>query len=186
VIVVKVGGSLFDLPDLGGRLRAFLLELGDPDWLVVPGGGAVADVVRNFARNQGLDDEQSHWLALRSCSLNAHFLRELLPNAALLADPTVCRGPSILDSYAFIRADEGQPGCLPHSWDATSDSVAVRAAVVACASLVLLKSVTIPEDQGWDEVARAGYVDALLPALLLHLSAPVRVVNLRTWPLRSP
>ena len=46
MIVVKVGGSLYDLPDLGPRLRRFLDGLDDPDRLVVPGGGAAADVVR--------------------------------------------------------------------------------------------------------------------------------------------
>ena len=41
MIVVKVGGSLFDLPDLGPRLRAFLASLADEDRLLVPGGGSL-------------------------------------------------------------------------------------------------------------------------------------------------
>jgi aspartokinase-like uncharacterized kinase len=181
VIVVKVGGSLYDLPDLGPRLRAFLAELGDPAWLVVPGGGPAAEAVRAFDHAHNLGPERSHWLALRACSLNAHLLGELLPGAELIADPQACRGPSVLDVYAFARGDEGRPGCLPHAWEATSDSVAARAAIVAGASLVLLKSVTIAPGRPWEEAAAAGQVDAVLPALARRLAGRVRAVNLRTW-----
>ncbi len=37
-IVIKVGGSLFDLPDLASRLTEFLNALDRRQWLLVPGG----------------------------------------------------------------------------------------------------------------------------------------------------
>ena len=46
MIVVKVGGSLFDHPNLGFGLRAFLRSLTPSRVLLVPGGGAVAEAVR--------------------------------------------------------------------------------------------------------------------------------------------
>ncbi len=64
MLVVKVGGSLYDLPDLGPRLRGFLASLKDVDRLIVPGGGATTDAIRLFDRDHGLGPEQSHWLAL--------------------------------------------------------------------------------------------------------------------------
>ena len=36
-VVVKVGGSLYDLPDLGVRLRHFLDKLADADVVLVTG-----------------------------------------------------------------------------------------------------------------------------------------------------
>jgi 5-(aminomethyl)-3-furanmethanol phosphate kinase len=178
VIVVKVGGSLYDLPDLGERLRRFLASLAGPR-LVVPGGGATADVVRAFDRDHGLGPTVAHWLALRACAMNAWFLRELLPTAEVVADPRACGLLGILDLHAFAQDDEGRAGCLPHVWSATSDSVAARVAEVASAELVLLKSVDIAGD--WERAAQEGLVDPVFPEVVARAALRVRAVNLRTW-----
>ena len=82
LLVVKVGGSLYDLPDLGRRLRRFLASLDTDNRLIVPGGGPTADVIRAFDHDHRLGPQTSHWLALRACALNAHFLALLLPGAS--------------------------------------------------------------------------------------------------------
>lgn len=181
MIVVKVGGSLYDLPGLGQRLRSFLESLADPVRLVVPGGGATADAIRAFDRDHALGPVASHWLALRACSVNAHFLLTLLPGFALVADPNRMSRSGVLDPFAFAERDEGQPGRLPHTWDATSDSVAARAAIVGRGSLVLLKSVDLPPGMSWEQAADQGHVDPLTPGLIRESGLSVRVVNLRTW-----
>ena len=178
MIVVKVGGSLYDLPDLGVRLRAFLASL-DPPRLVIPGGGPTADVVRAFDRDHGLGPVVAHWLALRACAMNAWFLRELLPTSEVVDHPHACPSLGILDPHAFALADEGREGCLPHHWEATSDSVAARVAEVAGADLVVLKSIDIEGD--WERVARDGHVDPIFPGIVARASLRVRAVNLRTW-----
>jgi aspartokinase-like uncharacterized kinase len=179
-LVVKVGGSLFDLPDLGPRLRGWLATRAASDVLLVPGGGAAADVVRDLDRCHALGEEKAHWLALRALTLTAHFLAELLPGASVLADPRETAGLAILDAHAFARADEGRPGCLPHSWDVTSDSVAARAAVVAGAGrLILLKSVTLPDGADWTEAARRGIVDPAFPGVVCRAGLLVEALNWR-------
>jgi len=45
-VLIKVGGSLYDLPDLPGRLRTLIEQLDTPRVLLFPGGGAAADAVR--------------------------------------------------------------------------------------------------------------------------------------------
>jgi aspartokinase-like uncharacterized kinase len=174
-VVVKVGGSLFDLPDLKDQLHAWLAGLSGSAVLLVPGGGAAADVIRTLDRRHRLGEERAHWLALRALSLNAQFLAALLPKSEHVR---------LLDAHAFALADEGQPGALPHTWDVTSDAVAARVAVVVRARrLVLLKSVTIPEDMDWAEAGRRGWVDASFAGLLRQApgSLVVQAVNLRTW-----
>src|ERR1700722_3046111 len=166
VLVLKVGGSLYDLPDLGPRLRRFLASLGEGGRLIVPGGGPTTDAIRLFDRDHGLGPETSHWLALRACTVNAHFLARLIVGSPIVTSPAECRGICILDPFAFVSDDDGRPGCLPHCWDATSDSVAARAAVVARAGLVLLKSVTMNEDDDWHAAARAGHVDPVFPGIV--------------------
>jgi hypothetical protein len=88
----------------------------------------------------------------------------------------------VLDPFAFMSADEARPDCLPHLWDGTSDAVAARAAVVARAGLVLLKSVTLPDDGDWFAAARVGYVDSMFPVIVRTAGLQVRSVNLRAWP----
>jgi aspartokinase-like uncharacterized kinase len=176
MIVVKVGGSLYDLPDLKSRLVAFIRDLSDPDCLLVSGGGATADAVRTWDARHSLGQTASHWLALRACALNAHFLAALL-EASVVGWPRPGDGLAVLDALAFAERDD--PGELPASWDATSDSIAARAAAIGGGELVLLKSVTIPGAMSWREAAAAGYVDAVLPGLIQRHGLRVRAVNLR-------
>lgn len=186
LVVAKVGGSLFDLPDLRPRLRAWLRTLPTTDVLLVPGGGAAADVIRDLDGRHHLGEEPAHWLALRAMALHAHFLAALLPSAVVIDDPL--RRPAstwaILDAHAFLRADEGRPGSLPHSWAVTSDAVAARAAVWGKAvRLDLLKSVTIPAAMTWEEATRRGLVDATFPEVLRQApqGLAVQAINLRAW-----
>jgi aspartokinase-like uncharacterized kinase len=193
MIVVKVGGSLFDLPGLGPRLAAWLAALDDRAALLVPGGGPTADVIRRLDATHRLGEERSHWLALRAMTLNAHALAGLLPAARVVADLDEAAAAwragavAVLDAHAFLLADEGRPGALPHSWDVTSDAVAARVAVVAgAARLALLKSTDVPEGIGWEEAARLGLVDRMVADVLRQAPGmSVWAVNFRasvcTW-----
>ena len=179
-VVVKVGGSLYDLPDLASRLGRFLTSLESSSVLIVPGGGALADAVRVIDECHRLGKEASHWLALRTLTVAAHFLSALLPGSWIVDHPEQWRHSelAILDPYAFAQQDQGVAGELPHCWSATSDSIAARAARVANARrLVLLKSVAIPPGTDWSEAARRGWVDAYFAEAVEDLR--VGAVNLR-------
>ena len=174
--VVKVGGSLFDWPELPERLRAWLAAQESASMLLVPGGGPAADVIRAYDRTFHLGDEAAHWLALRSLTLNAHLL------SGWLGLPVVtnwdANKSAILDAHGFCLEDESRTGCLPHSWQVTSDSIAARVAhVFAATRLVLLKSVNISKDAEWTGAAQQGFVDAYFPHLAQQIT--VTAVNLR-------
>ncbi len=185
LVVVKVGGSLYDVPDLGARLRHWLhSQPPSKRVLLVPGGGSVVDAIRHLDRDQGLGEEISHWLALRALSVNAHFLAALMPSTRVVEDVGAWQGSdtAILDVHAFALADEKREDRLPHAWTVTSDSLAARVAVVHRAeTLVLLKSTTISADGAWDEAARLGWVDEHFAEVLRHAPADleVRSVNWR-------
>jgi aspartokinase-like uncharacterized kinase len=191
--VIKVGGSLYDSPDLASRLWQWLqpfLRQRVP-LVLVPGGGPTADVVRRFDRDHQLGEETAHWLALRALTLNAHFLAALLPEAAV-ARPADCprlwrRGVlPVLDGLAFAREDEDRAGHLPHTWDVTSDSVAVRVAdVLGAGRLILLKSAAPPAGTDWAEAGRRGFVDGYFAEAVASRTTafPVEAVNLRGWAL---
>jgi aspartokinase-like uncharacterized kinase len=181
-LVVKVGGSLFDLPDLGPRLRRWLDAHARREVLLVPGGGSAANVVRELQRVHGFDDETAHWLALRAMTLNAQVVAALVPGSCVIDGPDLAellweqgRRP-VLDAFAFGESDEADPDHLPHTWAVTSDSVAARAATLLGADLVLLKSATPPAGDvaAW---AACGYADAWLPRVAGGMT--VRAVDWR-------
>jgi aspartokinase-like uncharacterized kinase len=183
MIVVKVGGSLYDHPGLGPGLWAYLESLAAPA-LLVPGGGPFADAVRSLDAIHGLGDESAHWLALRSLDTAAAFLRRLL--GPILSHPVTEPPPHgdhpwqhlVLDARTFCFHDAE----LPHSWAVTSDSIAARAAVAfGAARLVLLKSADIPPGTPWPEAAARGWVDAHFPSLVAKHGLRVEAVNFRRW-----
>lgn len=195
MIVVKVGGSLFDHPRLGPGLRAYLDSLAPADVLLVPGGGDFADAVRKLDRTHGLGEEGSHWLALRAMDVAGMFLESVLVGGQPLrrvrtahhaltfggrCPPYTKAASTVLDSLAFALEDESRSGRLPHSWDVTSDSIAARAAVVYRAErLALLKSIDVPPGTPWDVAAERGAVDRHFPTVAAELACPVEVVNFR-------
>jgi aspartokinase-like uncharacterized kinase len=176
-VVFKLGGSLLTLPGLADALRTVLEHRAGRQCLIVPGGGTVADVVREWSRVHNLDDETSHWLAVSSLELNRQFLDKLLGwnsvSSRAMADRLWNRdlSPLLLDMTGFLRAEETDPSdSLPHDWSVTSDSLAAWAALCWPAEeLILLKSVPVPRDLTADEASRSQLVDSYFPKIARRL-----------------
>jgi hypothetical protein len=189
-IVVKVGGSLFDLPDLGTRLEAWLMTLPPCDVILTAGGGPFADVIRAMDRIHRLGEKISHNLAVDSLGLMASVLMVVAPPSLRLlrfghpdhVDREDGKRSFLVQDLNFIAwGDEGRPDALPQSWDVTSDSLAARATeVLRARELVLLKSVTIPPEMDWTEASRRGFVDGYFPTMIAR-GVKARAVNLREW-----
>ena len=177
--VAKVGGSLYDLPDLAARLRQWVGTVRGPV-LLVPGGGDGADVIRRWDRLHGIGEEAAHWLALRTLSVNAHFLAGLLGVTVHDRAAEQPAGLGVLDAHAFCQIDEGRPCSLPHLWDVTSDAIAARVAEAAKADLVLLKSIDLPAGMNWKDAAAGGLVDPTFPKVVRRAGLAVHWLNLRS------
>jgi 5-(aminomethyl)-3-furanmethanol phosphate kinase len=187
VVVIKLGGSLYDQPDLGQRLGRWLETRSLAKPIFVPGGGPFADVVRDLDSTHALGEERAHWLALASLSVAARFVAALLPRAVVVSGLEHCLPHwqageiPVLDPHSFAQADEQQPDCLPHSWNTTSDALAARVAVVSGASrLILLKSVNLSHGMDWVEAAPHGFVDPVFPEVIRPPLA-VEWLNFRKW-----
>jgi aspartokinase-like uncharacterized kinase len=182
-IVVKVGGSLYDLPELGPRLGDWLAGLKTTNVLLIPGGGRTADLVRGWDQQHKLGEESSHWLALRALTFNAHYLATLLRGSCVVQDLNETPpGLPILDMHAWAKKNDHLPERFPQRWDVTSDSLAVQVAIVGNASqVILLKSVPQPEGMNWREAARRGLVDSFFPqaVTLAPVDLKIRMVRFR-------
>ncbi len=203
VRVVKLGGSLLDLPNLVPRLREWLAAEPPSPTILVVGGGDLADAIRAADRRHAIGERPAHWLCVRAMTINAEMMLALLPEARLLSEidsvrsglpltlPSPARGEGnkrcdsltplwILEPWHFLRVEDAQRSSapLPDTWDVTSDSIAARVAeLVGADELVLLKS-TLPSKHLLSAMATDGYVDRFFPHAAAGL-ARVRFVSLR-------
>jgi aspartokinase-like uncharacterized kinase len=163
-LVVKIGGSLAK----SGRLRGVLdvIAAAKRPVVVVPGGGAFADAVRDQQRALGLGDAVAHRIAMLAMHQTAEIIVAL--NNCFAA----------ADSIAAVHASLGRghtPVWLPlpmmeddeaisADWSTTSDSLAARLAeLLGGAPLALLKSVDVDPAASAEDLARDGIVDAAFP-----------------------
>ena len=185
--VIKLGGSLLDLPDMAQRVAEFVATDGGSRALLLVGGGAAADIVRAFDRRFGLDEEDGHWLAVRAMQLNAHLVAALL-EAPLVVDPTQCerewerRQLPVVDPLLWLEREEAHGQTVPHRWSFTSDSIAAHLArTLGAARLTLLKSDIPDSDCGTVRAAGLGVVDEDFPEASRGVPR-VELLNLRVQP----
>ncbi|WP_406697040.1 uridylate kinase [Singulisphaera sp. Ch08] len=170
-VVIKVGGSLLDWPELATTLERYLRTRHAERLVIVVGGGAVTDVVRTLDHTHTLGQERSHALALRSLDLTAHLLAAIVPNLAVTdrieAFETVwaaSRVPILAPRRFLDEVDALSSDPIPHTWEATSDSIAARLAdALNSPELVLLKSASLPPKVDRPLAAQLGLVDPLFP-----------------------
>ena len=152
--VIKIGGGLLGIP---GALEQVCAAVGavarrEPV-LVVPGGGPLADAVRELDGRLRLSAHTAHWMAILAMDQYAHVLAERIAGARLVEESGAIAGAlaagqvAVLAPSRWFRAADP----LPHSWDATSDSVAAFVAgALDAGRLVLVK----PGEEGEDAVDR--------------------------------
>ena len=191
VHVIKLGGSLLDLPDLADRFARFVGAQPDARRAVVVGGGGAADLVRAHDRTFGLDESAGHWLAVRAMQLNAHLVASVLERCVVVARPSRCRDAwkdghiSLVDPVAWLERDERKEKPVPHRWSFTSDSISAHVARrLGAARLTLLKSARLEPGEGPVDLERAAtlnIVDADFPAVADAIPS-IDLVNLRDDP----
>lgn len=117
-MIVKVGGSVAD------RLNIVFEALRNlEDVKIIPGGWIFADIVRELNPSE----EASHWMAILGMSLYGYYMHEFGKLAGFeIAEPEGFeffknKGKYIVLPYRLLKNfDE-----LPHSWDVTSDAIAI-------------------------------------------------------------
>jgi aspartokinase-like uncharacterized kinase len=154
-MVIKVGGSLLAHVELlDDVLAAIAVAAKGRRLLIVPGGGPLADAVRDVDRRIGLSDDAAHWMAVMAMDQYAHALAGRLTGGVVVT--TAADASRVLDANGvpvlapFRWLSEADP--LPHSWDVTADSIAAWVAgQVRARDLVLVKA---PGATGGDTVDR--------------------------------
>lgn len=180
--VLKLGGSLLDIDCVEQRVQELVAKFQLKQCLIVTGGGAAADAVRQRQTVEHFDDEVAHWEAIAAMSANAEerFANRdgfrIVSNRSELAaafEQTSCI--AVLDATNFIRAEEDcllppQTTLSPEtrlrpSWEVTSDSIAVWLGLRLGATSVWLLKSRDPSSPSLDELSRTGEIDPALSEL---------------------
>lgn len=143
--IVKLGGSLYDAPQLREWASA-LTACWAGQVVVVPGGGPYADQVREAQRLWQFDDGIAHRMALLAmdqfgtqlCGL-AQGLVPVTQPADMAAQLQAGQVPVWLPAQ-FLTGH----AAIPESWDITSDSIALwLASAMSADGLLLVKSAAV-------------------------------------------
>lgn len=181
----KVGGSLLGWPGLIPALEAQIKSV-RPPVLVLFGGGVMVDLLRDWDTKYHFGEKSSHWLAIDTLDLIARSMVAAMPGWKLWAESyaPIDTGAYVVAPAAFCKWDACQnpENCLPESWMATSDSIALRMATVwGIESLTLFKSINSGFQVG-EAVTKAwdGLVDQVFGGLVEKPGAPrnIRIVGL--------
>jgi 5-(aminomethyl)-3-furanmethanol phosphate kinase len=146
VTVVKIGGGV---SRNRGAFERVCTKVGEAarEWpiVVIPGGGPLADAVRDLDERMGLTNDTAHWMAILAMDQFAHVLASRIPEALLVDEPgciregLVSRRAVVLAPSRWVRSADP----LPHTWDVTSDSIAAFVAgALDARHLILIKPVS--------------------------------------------
>ena len=188
--VVKIGGSLLTRPDVVGALRQWMeaQEVVGPGIhrVMIVGGGALVNALRDLDGQHPLNVEVSHWMAIDLMEVAGRIVSHWIPEWKMEEswDSLVARcrtpGATLFLPSDFLRNNEPYlPGKrLPIGWQVTSDSIAARVAeLLGAQRLTLLKSQSFSA-RSWVEGARLGIVDSHFPEAV----APLPLVECQALP----
>lgn len=203
-LVIKVGGSLLDLPDLKERVTSFIANLRTRQpILLVTGGGEIVEAVRKYDAIHQLNSEQAHWLSVELMHATSKLLESILAIGPVLdsaeqlskwLSPKQQRAQEdslkIVSPRAYYTRTLNRDQ-LPISWETTSDTISLLlATIVQAEELILLKSadtnveVNLSDlaDRFWEKTLDCSFKPTLEKnASQLPRHFRVRIVNLRTW-----
>jgi len=140
--VVKIGGSLLRLGT--AHVSAVLGRLADAistvPLLVVPGGAVFDGEVRKASCYHNIGNDAAHWMAVTAMDAYGWWLVDLAPGSVPVRDLTEAQQAVVAGRLPVLLPFALTYGrdALPHTWDVTSDSIAVWVAAAAGARRVIL------------------------------------------------
>ena len=184
MIVVKLGGSLFQSDGLIKSLNSLEKNYADKSVVIVPGGGAFADQVRLAQHRWQFDDNTAHRMAILAMQQMALLINGLKGDFSIAGSVTDIKKqsvraedflPVLIWSPDIVELDKA--GIKP-SWENTSDSLAAwLAKMVSAKELILVKSAMIDASLSMEQLAEQNIVDKGFCDFVRHASFKVRVIN---------
>ncbi|MCA8998194.1 MAG: hypothetical protein KDA80_14445 [Planctomycetaceae bacterium] len=171
-MVIKLGGSLLDLPDVHDRLDRVIKQEKINAPLIVVGGGGLVDEIRRLDEIHDWPESLSHELALRAMSVTAHLFADSDSRFQLVHSIATANRSLGRRRYPVLDCSGAKwLSTLPCSWDITSDSIAAYVTrKIAASRLLLMKSTELMNGSvSLIQAASCGLVDPFFPAIASEL-----------------
>jgi len=143
LIVLKLSGHLIKHVDVIKQTLSELKSLPRiAEFVLVPGGSVFADFIKELQAKLHFNDNTAHWLAIKAMEMYGTYIASLDESNTLVETYDLsevqralneCKIPIIMPYRILQEHDE-----LPHSWNVTSDSIAIYIASLLNANLVVL------------------------------------------------
>ncbi len=137
MMIIKLGGSLYNTPELKLWMQTLVDYSKNAPIIIVPGGGPFADQVRNAQQHHKLSDKTAHHMAILAMKQFGLLLANIEPRSQLISSTEYVANPISI----WVPSDSilSEPA-LPHNWTITSDSIALwLASKLAAKQLLLIK-----------------------------------------------
>lgn len=177
--VIKLGGSLLGSDELRHWLR-LVAQYGDGRVIIVPGGGVFADVVRDIYQQMPMTESCAHALAISAMNQFGTLLIDQIPalvpaHSELEIAERSWQHRGIVWMPSKMVMAEGDD--IPHSWDVTSDSLALWLAnKISAEHLILVKSAP-PANASLQDMIVQGVIDPAFSQFSVDSQVKSWVVN---------
>lgn len=177
MVVVKLGGSLYQATELQHWLTALHTLSQQQNIIIVPGGGPFADQVRTAQQLHHFNDGDAHHMAILAMAQFGILLASLLPDCQTFSFPTKHATPNhplsvwLPDKQLLDQVD------LAHSWNITSDSLALWLAQQCQANKLSLIKCQPPEQiSAIGKLNQMGFIDNAFARLLSQHPIPTEII----------
>lgn len=160
--IIKLGGSLLGTDELRHWL-ALVAQHGDGRVVIVPGGGVFADTVRAVYKQVPMSESCAHALAVSAMNQLGTLLIDQMPelvpaHSELEIAERSWQHRGIVWMPSKMVMSDGDD--IPHSWDVTSDSLALWLAnKISAQHLLLIKSQRPEPNATLSTLTKQGLID---------------------------
>ncbi|NOQ77560.1 MAG: delta 1-pyrroline-5-carboxylate synthetase [Methylococcaceae bacterium] len=178
MIVVKIGGSLYNTPELKHWLTALADYSIQFPIVIVPGGGPFADQVRAAQKTHHFNDATAHHMAILAMKQYGLLLSALEPQC----QPSRTSEISSSAFSVWLPDDEllTEPS-LTKNWDISSDSIALWLARKLGAKQLLLIKHASNQIQSITELSSNSIIDSGFAALFSNSPINTKIVNYQNY-----
>ena len=176
MVVVKLGGSLYQAAELRHWLAALKALSRQQNIIIVPGGGPFAEQVRKAQQIHGFNNIIAHHMAILAMSQFGILLSSLLPNCQTFSYPNQHLVTPPLSIWLPDKQLLEQPD-LVQNWDITSDSLALWLAQKYQAKKLTLIKCNPPEHvTSIDKLNKIGILDNAFSAIASPHTIPIEII----------
>jgi aspartokinase-like uncharacterized kinase len=181
MVVVKLGGSLYQAAELRPWLAALKALSQQQNIIIVPGGGPFAEQVRKAQKIHGFNNIIAHHMAILAMSQFGILLSGLLPSCQPFSSPTQHPITTPLSIWLPDKQLIEQPD-LVQNWDVTSDSLALWLAQKYQAKKLTLVKCNPPDHvTSIDKLNKIGILDNAFSAIASSHPIPIEIIAVNRY-----